>query len=575
MKKNIFKAHFSPSLYLIPLFLVPSTALAKDTKESKETIPTENRNFAITKNFDILHAIFRELDTYYVDSTKINEVFENTIYGMLSSYDPYTDYIPKEDISNLKFITTGEYAGVGSGITHRDNKTIFSEPYEGMPAQLAGVQFGDEIVEVDGEKMAGHDATYVSERLRGEPNTVVKLTLKREGETKLIHKDIIRQRIIIDQVRYYGMIEPETGYIFLSSFTDRSYSEVLHAFKDLKSQGAKKMILDLRGNGGGLLTEAVSICNIFVPKGEHIVTTKGRDRVSDRIYKTMREPVDTEIPLVVLVSNGSASSSEIVSGALQDLDRAVIVGTRTYGKGLVQSTRELPFEGVLKVTTAKYYIPSGRCIQAIDYSNRNEDGSVGRIPDSLANDFETRHGRIVRDGGGISPDVTVELDDYSSLTYQLATKQYFYDYANKFFREHSSIAPINDFQLTDEDYAQFCDYVVERGIKYDLRSQLLMKELKKALKLEGYYEEASEMYEALEKKLSKDLAEDLKLFRKEIEPMLSTEIALRYYYQKGEIQQSLKDDKTLKKGLEILNDSDLYQSLLAPSKESADNSEDK
>ena len=525
----------------------------------------EGRNFTTTKYFDILHYIFRELESAYVDTTDVEEVFYSAIDGMLSAYDPYTEFYSEDDVSDLQFITTGEYAGIGSVISQQDKRIIVSEPYEGMPAQLAGLQFGDELVEIDGEKMAGKSVSEASERLRGEPNTEVKLLIRREGEKKLLKKTVVRQRIVVDQVKYYGMVAPTTGYIYLSSFTDKAYNEVLHAFKELKAQGAEKMILDLRGNGGGLLSEAVSICNMFVPKGEPIVTTKGRDRLDDRIYKTMREPVDTAMPLAVLVNSGTASSSEIVSGALQDLDRAVIIGTRTFGKGLVQSTRELPYNALLKVTTAKYYIPSGRCIQAIDYSNRNADGSVGRIPDSLSTDFLTSHGRTVRDGGGILPDVEVKTEDYSSLAYQLSVNRYFFDYANLYFRRHASIPPVSEFALSDEDYEDFCRYVTERGISYDMRSQLLMKELKRVLKVEGYYDSVKEAFSALEKQLSKDLAFDLQLLRKEIEPLLSAEIVLRYYYQRGEIEQGLKDDPTLRRAIEILDDPARCRALLSPS----------
>lgn len=524
----------------------------------------ENRNFSISKNFDIIHSIFRELDMYYVDSTDVNKVFNKAIRGMLSSYDPYTEYIPEEDISDFQYMTTGEYGGIGAMIMQRDQHIIISEPYENMPAQKAGLQFGDEIIEINGEKMEGKDVSYASSLLKGQPKTELTLLIQREGEKKLIQKKIIRQLVLVDQVQYYGMVAPEVGYIYLNGFTDKAYQEVRQAAVSLKEAGAKKLILDLRDNGGGLLTEAVSICNLFIGKGETIVSTKGKVQKWDRVYKTMREPLDTDIPLVILTNNSSASSSEIVAGAMQDLDRAVILGTRTYGKGLVQTTREVAFDGLLKVTTAKYYIPSGRCIQAIDYSHRNADGSVGRLPDSLTTEFTTRAGRLVRDGGGIAPDIEMENEELSNLCYQLATQMFFFDYANQYFAKHPKIAPIADFAISDQDYLDFKNFVVSKGIKYDTRSKKEMETLKKVLEYEGYLKTVETEFNALEEKLNKDLNQDLDTFRPEIEQFLSREIVLRYYYQRGEMEEAIKNDPLVEKAVEVLSTPSLYHSLLQP-----------
>lgn len=521
-----------------------------------------DRNFQISRNYNIFSSIFRELSEFYVDSTDVDAAFGNAIDGLLSDYDPYTEYIPEEEMTDFKYITTGEYGGVGALISRRGDKIYVTEPYEGLPAQKSGVQFGDEIVEIDGEKMEGQEVSYASSKLRGQPDTELVLLLRREGQKKLLKIKIRRELIVMDQVQYAGMVDAETGYIFLNSFTDKAAEEVRRATEQLKARGATRLILDLRGNGGGLLTEAVSICNLFIAKGEVIVSTRGRVPTWDRTYRTMRQPLDTQMPLVVLTNNGSASSSEIVAGALQDLDRAVIVGSRTYGKGLVQTTREVAYNGMLKVTTAKYYIPSGRCIQAIDYANRNADGSVGRIPDSLTTVFSTRHGRQVRDGGGIMPDVEVKMPELSNLSVQLVIDNHIFDFANLYAREHASIAPAREFRLSEQDYLSFKDFVIKRGVNYDLRSRQEMKTLKMVLEYEGFMQAAKEEFAALEKKIGKDLAHDLDQFRPEIEKLLRQEIILRYYYQRGQLEASLVDDEAVTEAVKILSDSTRYQSIL-------------
>lgn len=525
-------------------------------------IPATNKEFQISKNYDILHSIYRELDQFYVDSVKPEKVLLNSINGMISSFDPYTNYMQESETDDFKFMTTGEYGGVGAMIGQQNGKVVVLDLYENTPAQKGGVLVGDILLEIEGVKMDKTSTNRASELLKGQPGTGVKLLLQREGISKPFLKTIIRELVVIDQVTYHGMVADKTGYINLSGFTSKATQEIHQALLDLKKQGAEKLILDLRGNGGGLLDEAVSICNLFMQKGQEIVSTRGKVHQWDQTYKTTREPVDTVMPIVILANSGSASSSEIVCGAMQDLDRAVILGTRTYGKGLVQTTRPIPYNGVLKVTTAKYYIPSGRCIQAIDYANRNEDGSVGRIPDSLTTEFLTRAGRKVKDGGGIQPDIECKDERGATLSFALVEGMHFFHFANNYHSKHEKIAPVSEFKLNDSDFQEFLQYVKSKNFTYENQSKKALNKLKAVLDQESYTEEVKKEVEALEARLNRDLDTDFKTFHDEIELLLSTEIVSRYYYQSGELQQSLKYDPCFKRAVEVLNDSELYKKTL-------------
>ncbi|WP_294068064.1 S41 family peptidase [Proteiniphilum sp. UBA1028] len=527
----------------------------------------ENKNqryYDINKNIDIFNSVLRELDLFYVDSIEVNNLVQGTINNMLTRLDPYTEYYAEENMGDLQFITTGEYAGIGAIISYNNGRVIINEPYEGLPADKAGLKAGDAILDIDGEDMRKASVKQVSDKLKGTPGTKLKLTIQRPGEKKQQTLTIEREKIEMDPITYAGMVSKETGYFHYGSFTANSAERVKETVSELKQKGATSLIIDLRGNGGGILDEAVNVVNLFVPKGEEIVYTKGKVKQWDRSYHTQNQPLDEIIPIVVLIDTGSASASEIVAGGLQDLDRAVIVGNRSFGKGLVQTPRDLPYGGNIKITTSKYYIPSGRCIQALDYSHRNPDGSVARVPDSLTSVFKTRNGREVRDGGGITPDITVPQKNGGTITYYLMAENIIFDFVTEWMQSDRKIDSPEKFHLSDADYDAFREFVKTKDFKYDQLSERSLEQLKNMMEFEGYMDVASAEFKALEEKLHPDLDRDLELFNEDIRKMIESEIVQRRYYKKGVLIHQLSDDKVFDKALEVLSNPDLYRILLQP-----------
>ena len=519
--------------------------------------------FEISRNIDIFVSMYRELDMYYVDDIKHGEIMKNGIDAILESLDPYTNYIPESEIEDYRFMTTGQYGGIGSMIGQKGEYVVVTDPYEGFPAQKADLRAGDVILEIDGKTIKGKKTDEISKILKGQPNTQVKLLVKRPGESTPMEKVITRAEIKINSVPYYGMLDNEVGYIKLTGFTENASQEVKTALLDLKNKNnAKSIVLDLRGNPGGLLNEAVDIVNLFVDRGIEVVTTKGKVKEWDKSYKAMNAPVDTQIPLVVLVNSGSASASEIVSGSIQDLDRGIVIGQRTFGKGLVQTTRPLSYNSQLKVTTAKYYIPSGRCIQALDYSHRNEDGSVGKVPDSLVSLFKTKKGRVVADGGGISPDWAIKPEELSNISRSLITKQLIFDYATEYRSKNPSIAPAKSFKLTDSEYEAFVAWLADKDYDYVTRSEKSLDELKEIAIKEEYFEGMKKEFEALKKTLMHDKEADLKKFKPEIMELLQDEISSRYYFQKGRIENAFSYDPEILKAIEALKDKAVFDNIM-------------
>ena len=526
----------------------------------------DDRNFQIAKNLDIFNSIVKELDMFYVDTIDPNKTIREGIDNMLYSLDPYTVYYPENDQDELEMMVKGSYGGIGSLIRYnpKSKYTVIAEPYEGMPAAESGLKAGDLLLEIDGKDLKGN--SDVSTLLRGQVGTSFKLKVQRPGVKEPLEFNIVRRSIQMPTIPYYGVMDGQVGYINLSSFSGNPSKDFKKAFLDLKKQGITSLVIDLRNNGGGLLDQAVEIVNMFVPRGKTIVTTKGKIKQASNTYKTLREPLDTDIPIAVLVNSGTASSSEILSGSLQDLDRAVIVGNRTYGKGLVQVPRSLPYGGNLKITTSKYYIPSGRCVQAIDYAHRNEDGSVARIPDSLTTVFHTAAGREVRDGGGVSPDIEVKQERLPNILFYLVRDNLIFDYATDYCLKHPAIASAKEFELTDADYEEFKNKVKGADFKYDQQSEKILNTLKEAAEFEGYMKDASDEFKALENKLKHNLDRDLDYFSKDIKKMIAEEIIKRYYYQEGAIIQQLKDDKDLDEAVKVLTNPERYQHtiLLTP-----------
>ena len=503
---------------------------------------------------------------FYVDETDPEKLVNSSIDGMLKTLDPYTTFIPESEEENFMFMTTGQYGGIGSLIRRSGEYAIIAEPYEGFPAAQEGLKAGDTIVAIDGADMRNKDISYISEVLKGLPNTNVELSIRRLGVPESFNKSLIRQKITIKNVPYYGLLTDNIGYIRLKNFTSGAAEEVKDALIDLKNKyKINALVLDLRDNPGGLLIEAVDISGLFVGTDQLIVSTKGRVKQWDFEYKTRHAPIDTSIHLAILVSRGSASASEIVAGAMQDLDRAVIIGQRTYGKGLVQTTRDLSYNTKLKVTTAKYYIPSGRCIQALDYSNRNEDGSVGTIPDSLISAYNTRNGRTVYDGGGILPDFVIDRKNYSQIAMALYSQSILFDYATIFASGNDSIALVEDFRIDDETYEDLKKYISGRKFTYETESEEILKNLINTAKTEKYYTFSEPEFKALEEKLAHDNIKDLENFRDEITYLLKEEICSRYYYQKGREQALIENVSEVQKAIEVLNNPDLYVNILSGS----------
>ncbi len=520
-----------------------------------------NYNFA--KSLEIFFNVLREINVFYVDQVKSEDMVKTAINEMLSTLDPYTTYIPDEDMEDFEFMTTGQYGGMGALIRKSGNYIEISEPYESFPAANAGLVAGDLLVGIDGKSIEKLDVSKVSAMLKGKPGSKMQLRVVKLRSKDTVNVTITRQVIRIPAVPFYGMVKDKVGYIRFTNFTTDCSKEVKDALVNLKKQGATSIVLDLRGNPGGLLTEAVKVVNLFVPRGQLVVSTKGKIKEFDATYKTETEPVDTKIPLVVMVNSGSASASEIVSGALQDLDRAVVVGNRTFGKGLVQTTRPIGYNSQVKITTAKYYIPSGRCIQALDYTHRNADGSVGNVPDSLITAFKTKNGRVVYDGGGITPDVKVDLEQISKISISLIGRGLISDYINEYYVKHTEVPDIRSFKLADADYDEFVKFLENKEYDYTTQTDVLLKQLEEAAKRDKYYAHAEKELEVLKKQLSHDKKKDLVLFKEEIKSYLEDELIGRYHYQRGKIERSLITDPQVQQALKLAEDSKKAEALLA------------
>ncbi len=523
-------------------------------------ISQETRDFRIAKNLDIFFTLFREINTFYVDDIDPDKVVKAGIDNMLKTLDPYTVYYPESDVDDFTFMTTGKYGGIGSLVRGGGEYVVISEIYKGFPADLAGIKAGDILKKVDGVSLKGFSTDKVSDKLKGNPGTQVTLTLERGGkETDYSMK---REKIVIPPVPYYGMLDSKTGYIRFTNFTQDCIEDVKSAFNSLKPSNPQQIILDLRGNPGGLLTEAVEIVNLFVGPGKEVVSTKGKVKNFDEVFKTTKAALDEKIALAVIINRSSASASEIVAGAIQDLDRGIIVGQRSYGKGLVQITRPLSYNTQLKVTTAKYYIPSGRCIQARDFSHPNEDGSVGIIPDSLISDFKTKNGRLVKDGGGISPDIEVLPEQLSQLSSELYIRNYIFDFATQYYWSHPEIKSVGQFSLKEKDYNDFKAMLQKRNFSYKTSTEESLNELISIAKREKYYEMHKDVFTELEKDITHSIDMDLTTFRSEITDLLEDEIVSRYFYEEGAIAWTIKKDEQILKALEILNNKEKYISIL-------------
>lgn len=548
--KTFFKA---PALRLAMVLLVSGGLLSYSY--------TDNY-FEVSKNLDIFGTLFKQLNTSYVDELKPGELMKKGIDAMLESLDPYTNYIPEEDIEDFRTMTTGQYGGVGATVRQKGDYVVISEPYKGFPAQKKDLRAGDIIIEVNGVSTKGKKTDEISRILKGQAGTPVKLTLERPGEKKPFEVTLIREEIKLKSVPYYGVLSNNVGYIKLNSFTEQAAEEVQAALVDLKKKNVSSVVFDLRGNPGGLLREAVSIVNLFVDRGQLVVSTHGKVKEWDRQHKAEAQPIDTSIPVAVLVDHGSASASEIVSGALQDLDRAVIVGQRSFGKGLVQQTFPLTYNSQVKVTVAKYYIPSGRCIQALDYTHRKDDGTVGKVPDSLITAYKTKGGRTVWDGLGIIPDVKVPGRKIHSVSIALSNKSLIFDYATQYRLAHPTIAPAREFHLTDKDYQDFLDFVKDKDYSYSTKSEKAMDDFKKNAEKEKYFKDVEQEFELLRKKMGDRKKDDLITFKDEIRKLIEEEIITRYYFAEGRIEAALVDDPDVTEALKVLGDNVRYKQIL-------------
>lgn len=529
-------------------------------------------NFEAAKNLDIFNALYKELDLYYVDTLDAQKLVRAAIDGMLDELDPYTEFYSAKTREDLKQMATGKYAGIGAIIQYnkKTDRCVIGDPFEGMPAAEAGLRAGDVILSIDGkdtgvrgDRDAGDYSQSVSDALRGEPGSSFEIRVQRPGTAEPLTLTLVRRTIAVPAITYYGMVDATTGYILLSEYTENCARNVRRAVVDLKQQGMTRLILDLRNNGGGLMDEAVKLVNLFLPKGKEVLHTRGKIEQMNQTYKTTDDPLDLDMPLVVLVNGSTASAAEITSGALQDYDRAVIMGNRTYGKGLVQQPRELPYGTQMKLTTSKYFIPSGRCVQAYDFKNRNEDGSPKHLPDSLCHEFRTVAGRVVRDGGGITPDVAVPADTLSGIASYLLYSDALFDYCNNYRNSHDTLATPERFRLTDEEYGRFKAFVEQSDFTYDRETKSLLARLKKAARLEGTADSAQAEFQALEAKLSPNLSADLDRHKNEITRIVSTELIRRYYYAAGVAQYYMQDDKVVARAVELLNQPDEMRRLLS------------
>lgn len=524
--------------------------------------------FAYSQNLEIFASVLKELNTYYVDTVDVDKTTNAGIAAMLSQLDPYTVYFTEEEAKEFEELSVGEYAGVGCTIVQRDSAVYISEPFEDTPAHEAGLRAGDKIVAIDGDTVLGWPSDRVSKRMRGLPNTSLKMVLERKGADAPFEVTLTRRIIQRNPVVYYGVVADSVGYILLETFSKQAAEEVRKAFDDLRdNHHIASLIIDLRGNSGGLVSEAVDIIGMFVPRGTKVLESKGRIESSNHVYKTKFEPVDIKMPLAVLIDGYSASASEVVAGALQDLDRAVVMGERSFGKGLIQQVFPLPYNRQFKVTVSYYYTPTGRSIQAIDYTRRDANGKAVRVPDSLTNEYRTPRGRIVRDGGGITPDVVIKADTMSHLHYYLYRGHYMFDYATEYATKHDSIAPAADFYISDADYEEFKAYVASRDFKYDKMSSNQLKNLREMMTFEGYIDDTTtQLLDSIEQALQHNVSKDLDTFRKEIELSLMQEIVMRYYYQRGVVVVGLRNDPVTLAAIELLQSPQRYAELLAEPK---------